>query len=107
MAATRTISLFSYGTLRHKDVQVATFGRELAGREDSLLGYVRTITEAGGVLYYNIEASSSPEDSVSGTVFEITEQELAAVDRYERERGYHRTRVTLRSGIQAWVYHQG
>jgi gamma-glutamylcyclotransferase (GGCT)/AIG2-like uncharacterized protein YtfP len=106
MTATRTVSLFSYGTLRHKDVQLATFGRELAGREDSLPGYVRAITEAGGVLYYNIEASSNPEDSVSGTVVEITEQELAAADRYEKERGYRRTRVTLLSGIQAWVYHQ-
>lgn len=106
MTATPTVSLFSYGTLRHRDVQLATFGRELAGREDSLPGYVRAITEVGRVLYYNIEVSSSPEASVSGTVVEITEQELAAADRYEKDRKYRRILVRLRSGIQAWAYQQ-
>jgi hypothetical protein len=92
--------------LRHKDVQIATFGRELTGHDDSLLGYTRTITEATGVLYYNIEPSSDPEDAVSGLVFEITEQELAAADSYEKDREYRRLFVTLRSGVQAWVYHR-
>jgi gamma-glutamylcyclotransferase (GGCT)/AIG2-like uncharacterized protein YtfP len=100
------VLLFSYGTLQYKDVQVATFGRELTGRKDSLPGYARTITEAGGVLYYNTEPSSDPEDAVSGTLFEITEPELAAADRYEKDRGYSRVHLTLRSGSQAWVYHR-
>jgi gamma-glutamylcyclotransferase (GGCT)/AIG2-like uncharacterized protein YtfP len=104
MTASRTVLLFSYGTLRHKDVQIATFGRELTGNEDSLPGYHRAITEAGGVLYYNVEPSSDPEDSVSGDLFKITEQELAAADRYEKDRGYRRNLVTLRSGFQAWVF---
>jgi gamma-glutamylcyclotransferase (GGCT)/AIG2-like uncharacterized protein YtfP len=94
----------SYGTLQYEDVQIATFGRELTGREDSLPGYVRTITESRVVLYFNIEPSSSPEDAVSGTVFEIKEQELAAADSYEKDREYRRILVTLRSGVQAWVY---
>lgn len=34
------IWLFSYGTLRQKNVQLATFGRELEGREDALVGFV-------------------------------------------------------------------
>jgi hypothetical protein len=67
-----SVLLFSYGTLQYKDVQVATFGRELTGREDSLPGYVRTITVARGVLYFNITPSSDPEDAVSGTVSEIS-----------------------------------
>jgi len=96
--------LFSYGTLQYKDVQVATFGRELPGRKDSLPGYVRTITESAGVLYYNVAPSSDPEDTVSGTLFEITEKELAAADRYEKDRGYSRVLLTLRSGTLAWVY---
>lgn len=50
MTAVTTVLLFSYGTLQHKDVQIATFGRELTGRKDSLLGYTRAITETGGVL---------------------------------------------------------
>jgi gamma-glutamylcyclotransferase (GGCT)/AIG2-like uncharacterized protein YtfP len=104
MTAARTVLLFSYGTLQHKEVQIATFGRELAGRKDSLPGYVRAITETVGVLYYNIEPSSNREHSVSGTVFEITEQELAAADHYEKDRHYRRIFVALQSGVQAWVY---
>jgi gamma-glutamylcyclotransferase (GGCT)/AIG2-like uncharacterized protein YtfP len=101
MTVTRHVLLFSYGTLQTKDVQVATFGRELTGREDSLPGYVRTITESGAVLYFNIEPA---EEAVSGTLFEITEQELAAADKYEKDRQYRRILVTLRSGVQAWAY---
>jgi hypothetical protein len=31
--------LFSYGTLRHQEVQLSTFGRELDGRPDAIVGY--------------------------------------------------------------------
>jgi gamma-glutamylcyclotransferase (GGCT)/AIG2-like uncharacterized protein YtfP len=106
MTVARAVLLFSYGTLRHKDVQIAVFGRELTGRQDLLPGYVRAITETGGMLYYNIEPSSNPEDAVSGTLFEIKEQELAAADRYEKDREYRRISVTLRSGVQAWTYYR-
>jgi len=106
MTAPRTVLVFSYGTLRHKDVQVAVFGRELTGRADSLPGYARAITETGGVLYYNVEPSSSLEDAVTGTLLEITEEELAAADRYEKAREYRRISVTLRSGVQAWTYYR-
>ena len=41
--STPTVLLFSYGTLQDKDVQIASFGRELTGREDALPGYVRRI----------------------------------------------------------------
>ena len=39
-----------------------------------------------------------------GTVFEITDAELADTDRYEQLDGYRRMAVTLASGKQAWVY---
>ena len=107
MTSAPTVLLFSYGKLQYKDVQIATFSRELSGREDLLPGYVRTITEAGGVLYFDIEPSFNLEDAVSGTLFEITEQDLAAAERYEKERQYHRISVTLRSGVQAWAYRRG
>jgi gamma-glutamylcyclotransferase (GGCT)/AIG2-like uncharacterized protein YtfP len=42
-------------------------------------------------------------DEVAGMVFEITAQELTAADRYEVSE-YARVQVTLRSGVQAWVY---
>jgi gamma-glutamylcyclotransferase (GGCT)/AIG2-like uncharacterized protein YtfP len=98
------VLIFSYGKLQHEEVQRATFGRELAGRMDSLPGYRREIKDSGGVLYYNIEPSALPEDAVSGTLFEITEKELVAADQYEKDRDYHRISATLRSGAQAWVY---
>ena len=37
------IWLFSYGTLRQKNVQLATFGRELEGRQDALVGFARSM----------------------------------------------------------------
>jgi gamma-glutamylcyclotransferase (GGCT)/AIG2-like uncharacterized protein YtfP len=108
-----TILVFSYGTLQNKNVQIANFGRELTGRRDALPGYARrmvAITDpkvvalSGESHYANVEPSSNPEDAVSGTVFEITEQELAAADKYEEVAEYRRISVTLRSGDQAWVY---
>ena len=41
---------------------------------------------------------------MSGTVFEITDAELAAADEYERPAAYNRIAVTLASGKKAWVY---
>ena len=112
-ASTPTVLLFSYGTLKDKDVQIANFGRELRGREDALPGYARRMVAiidpkvaalSGESHYANAEPSSNPEDAVSGTVFEMTEQELATADKYEEVPKYRRISVALRSGDQAWVY---
>ena len=102
--STPTVLLFSYGTLQDKNVQIANFGRELTGREDALPGYIRGMVACGESHYANAEPSFNPEDAVSGTVFEITEQELAAADEYEEDAEYRRILVTLRSGDRAWVY---
>jgi hypothetical protein len=108
-----TTLLFSYGTLQNKDVQIANFGRELAGSEDALPGYARRVAGiadpeiaalTGESHYANVEPTSNPEDAVIGTAFEITEQELATADQYEEATQYLRVLVTLRSGRQAWVY---
>ena len=108
-----TVLLFSYGTLQKKSVQIATFGRELMGREDALPGYSQRISPVrdpriaeliGETEYANVEPSSNPDDAVSGMVFEITEQELAGADRYEEAAEYRRISVTLRSGDRAWLY---
>ena len=103
--STQTVLLFSYGTLQNKKVQIATFGRELTGRKDALPGYVRGVVAMTGELHYeNVEPSSDPNDAVLGTVFEISQQELAAADEYEEVARYRRILVTLRSGDEAWVY---
>ena len=111
--STRTVLLFSYGTLQKKDVQMANFGRELTGREDALPGYARQMMAVvdpkvaaltGEWEHAYVEPSSHREDAVPGTVFDITEEELAAADIYEQAAGYSRISVRLRSGDQAWVY---
>jgi gamma-glutamylcyclotransferase (GGCT)/AIG2-like uncharacterized protein YtfP len=94
--------LFSYGTLQRNDVQVANFGRELKGRPDVLRGYVRRILGESG--HANVEPGSNPDDAVAGTLFELTEDELAAADKYEQPANYHRISVVLNSGARAWVY---
>jgi gamma-glutamylcyclotransferase (GGCT)/AIG2-like uncharacterized protein YtfP len=108
-----TVLLFSYGTLQNKTVQISNFGRELKGREDALAGYVLgkvpivdpdVIASSGESHYANVEPSSNPADVVSGTVFEITEQELAIADKYEETAQCRRISVTLQSGDPAWVY---
>jgi hypothetical protein len=43
----------------------------------------------------------------SGTVFEVSEVELAAADRYEKIANHHRIAATLASGKQAWLYVDG
>jgi gamma-glutamylcyclotransferase (GGCT)/AIG2-like uncharacterized protein YtfP len=98
------VLLFSYGTLQDTTVQTANFGRKLCGREDSLPGYSRRLIATAEAQYWNVEPSSDPKNEVSGTVFEVTESELAAADKYEEEADYCRIQVTLRSGAQAWVY---
>jgi Gamma-glutamyl cyclotransferase, AIG2-like len=107
------VLLFSYGTLQDKAVQTTNFGRELTGHEDALPGYVTQpvrvpdpdlVGSGGESQYTNVVPTSNPGDVVLGMVFEITAQELAAADEYERVAEYHRILATLRSGDQAWVY---
>ena len=41
---------------------------------------------------------------MQGTVFEVTEAELAMADTFEAQFDYRRVNVTLASGNDAWVY---
>jgi hypothetical protein len=108
-----SVLLFSYGSLQNKNVQIANFGRELNGREDALPGYVRGLApiidpklmaSSGESHHANVVPTSNAQDVVAGTVFEITEQELAAADIYEEVAEYRRISVRLKSGDRAWVY---
>jgi hypothetical protein len=106
------VLLFSYGILRDKAVQLANFGRELAGSLDSLPEYSTSVipirdpavVAASGKTHHTIaERSANRADEVPGMVFKITPQELAAADRYEVS-DYARILVTLKSGAHAWAY---
>lgn len=109
---TRTIRLFSYGTLQLEAVQLDTFGRRLEGTADALVGFKQTFLEitdpdvlkiSGERFHPIVTPSTDPADSVSGTVFWITAEELAAADRYEVS-DYQRVEANLASGGTAWVY---
>ena len=104
--------LFSYGTLRQKEVQLALFGRALDGRADVLPGYALSpiqltdpdvITTSGTALHTIVRKTGAPLDEVPGIVLRITGAELAAADAYETA-DYTRVTVRLGSGIEAFVY---
>ncbi|MGX9791233.1 gamma-glutamylcyclotransferase family protein [Mycobacterium sp. MMS18-G62] len=104
--------LFSYGTLRQPEVQRATFGREIDGRPDAIVGYdldYVTITDphviatSGSDRHPILKPTDRPGAAVEGTVFAISAEDLAAADEYEVD-DYRRVAVPLRSGDQAWVY---
>ncbi|MET9609731.1 gamma-glutamylcyclotransferase family protein [Streptomyces sp. NPDC006512] len=112
MAAPMRHQLFSYGTLQFPEVQLARFGRPLEGAPDALPGfritYIRitdpeVIAASGTDRHPLLVASSDEADAVEGTVFSITDEELASADDYEVD-DYARTRVLLRSGTKAWAY---
>jgi gamma-glutamylcyclotransferase (GGCT)/AIG2-like uncharacterized protein YtfP len=105
--------LFSYGTLQQQDVQQSTFGRVLDGRADELPGFEpssvaiedpRVVGTTGRTHHLNVTFNGRDRSRVTGTVFEVTDAELAAADEYEKTAAYERIAVTLASGNQAWVY---
>jgi hypothetical protein len=106
------ILLFSYGTLRQSEVQLATYGRLLEGRPDALHGFrlaPLTITDpevvrvSGKAVHSIARRTGDPADRIEGVVFRLTEAELAATDRYEVD-VYARIEVALASGACAFVY---
>lgn len=104
--------LFSYGTLQQPNVQLATFGRELSGTSDSLVGYElslvaiddpEVVRTSGKTHHPIVKYTGNAAARVPGTVFEITPQELEYADRYEVS-AYKRVAAPLSSGRTAWVY---
>jgi hypothetical protein len=104
--------LFSYGTLQEPAVQRSTFGRLLQGEPDHLVGFEQSVLEvedpefaaSSGKAYHAVVRFNGRADSlVSGTLFQLTESELASADAYEPVE-YKRVLGTLASGKRAWVY---
>ena len=110
--ASESVSLFSYGTLRQSNVQLATFGRLLEGRPDALAGFAlspmritdpHVVAASGAAVHTIARPSGNPADRVAGIVFSLTQAEIDAADRYESGL-IARIRVRLESGEQAFVY---
>jgi gamma-glutamylcyclotransferase (GGCT)/AIG2-like uncharacterized protein YtfP len=107
-----SIALFSYGTLRQPEVQLANYGRLLDGQADALLGHrlipveitnPEVVRVSGKAVHTIAVASGDPADRIAGIVFLLSEAELAATDAYETE-SYARVEAMLESGRSAWVY---
>ncbi len=105
-------NLFSYGTLQSEAVQLATFNRTLTGTPDLLSGHALSLVEiddpqvvatSGKTHHPIVHYTGAIEDTVAGTVFQITAAELRQSDEYEVG-AYVRTAVVLASGLHAWVY---
>jgi|SRR6185295_11313088 len=105
--------LFSYGTLQEENVQLSTFGRLLQGQRDELPGFEpswvginesQVVATGGKTQHANVTFNGRNDSRVSGTVFEITDAELAAADQYEKLAAYIRIAAMLASGKQAWLY---
>ena len=104
--------LFSYGTLQQPAVQQSTFGRFLDGGPDELVGFEQSVfriedpafvAKSGKAEHAIVRFNGRDDSRVRGTVFEVTEEELARSDAYEPA-GYARVRARLASGREAWVY---
>ena len=107
--------LFSYGTLQEERIQLKLYGRILKGEKDVLPGYSISLVDNK-----NYDAQSGTEekfhklavisnkdkDGITGTLFELREEELQRTDEYEPD-GYKRISATLLSGKSCWVYVAG
>ncbi|THG31677.1 gamma-glutamylcyclotransferase family protein [Naasia lichenicola] len=106
-----TSPIFSFGTLQLAAVQTSLFGRAVPTTPDSLAGWtVGEITildpeviAMSGTDRHPALLPGSPDDVVPGAILDVTDDELAAADHYERV-SYERISVTLQSGRDAWVY---
>ena len=104
--------LFSYGTLQLDAVQVATFSRQLTGKRDVLAGFEETVLiiedeaviSISGKTHHTIaKFTGRASDTISGTVYAVTPEEIQSADKYEVA-ACQRVSVVLESGIRAWVY---
>lgn len=108
----KTEHLFSYGTLQTEEVQLATFGRLLQGRPDTLVGYKLELVPNQDQTFVapddnsglrHVRFTGMPTDTVDGSVFQVSKAELEHADAYEPA-DYKRTLIRTQSGCNAWVY---
>lgn len=110
--AMETEKIFSYGTLRQENVQLATFGRLLSGQEDKVKGFrldeveitdFDVISKSGKNIHKIMVHTGIDSDLVEGVIFEISKDELKIADNYEVEE-YKRKKLSTINGNEVWVY---
>ena len=104
--------LFSYGALQQPELQLDTFGRVVQTEPDVLPGYTADYVEirdtrfsdrTGMTVHPMLRRTGTARDKVTGRVLHLTDDEVDAADEFEMSL-FHRERVTLASGREAWVY---
>lgn len=104
--------LFSYGTLQEDRVQLKLFGRLLKGAKDTLKGYRVSPIEITDEAFLSkgeqkdqriAILSNDKNDTIEGTVLEVTGAELILADSYEPN-DYERVKVEFESGKKGWIY---
>lgn len=104
--------LFSYGTLQLDSVQQDTFGRLLKGEKDILEQYrlseieitdKKVIASSGTNRHPILKYTGNSSDFVSGTLYELTDEELRNADAYEVD-DYKREALVFKSGTTGFVY---
>ena len=112
MQSAGSVALFSYGTLRQSEVQLATYGRLVETEADVLTGHVLTeivihdphvVSVSGKSVHTIAQPTGKAADRIEGVVLFLTEEEVRATDDYETD-AYARTEVVLESGRRAFVY---
>lgn len=95
VAGNRLHRVFAYGTLRYEPVRWLVIGRAAPAEAAALPGF-----RADG-----LDVVRAPTARTDGIVFEVTADELSALDRYERLGvRYERIELPLDDGTAAWVY---
>lgn len=104
--------LFSYASLQLEKVQLEICGRIFSGEKDSLRSFKLDKVQIADVevLKNNRQQlgaiavrTDSPNDLLEGTIYELTEEELLQIDRYQGG-DYKREMEVLTSGKTAWIY---
>jgi hypothetical protein len=104
--------LFSYGTLQLEAVQMALFGRPLAGTSDVLRGFAvvllkiedQSVVAVSGQSVHNmVRFTGCASDAIPGMVFALTPDDIQHADAYEVA-AVKRVAVVLQSGTRAWAY---
>jgi gamma-glutamylcyclotransferase (GGCT)/AIG2-like uncharacterized protein YtfP len=97
------LPLFSYGTLRHPEVQLHLFGRTVKSEDAVLHGY-RVVAGPDG--YFFIEQDETTE--TAGELLFLTQEQVYRADQWEEVPLYVRSRVTVQlsngDSVSAWAY---
>jgi gamma-glutamyl AIG2-like cyclotransferase len=99
--------LFSYGAFGDDGLRDGVVGRSIKGEPDQLLRFELSDVEVEGprgLHYPNLMYSGRNDSRVKGMVFNVSESELAAADKFATSAGYKRQPEELASGRLAWVY---